>query len=285
VTATRPRTAWMFVLPACLFYAAFVLWPVLHTLVLGAFGEGAPPGGHFVRLLGDERFYKALTNNGLLVVMSLVVQLPLAMGLALLLTGRLPGRGLLRVVYFAPMVVPTAAIGFLWQFIYAPLQQHGLLNELLHAVGLGSVDWLGDPGTDIFAIIVTVSWRYVGFHTVIFMAGLESIPGEVYEAARIDGASGWQAFRDITLPMMRRVIAISATLSIIGSLKYFDIFFIMSRGGGTQGSTELVTTYVYRQAFDARQPGYASALAVALLAVTIAAAVPAMRLLHGRREN
>jgi len=275
----------MFVLPACLFYAVFVLWPIVHTVALGAFGEGAPAGGHFARLLGDERFYKALSNNGLLVVMSLVVQLPLAMGLALLLTGRLPGRGLLRTVYFAPMIVPTAAIGFLWQFIYAPLQQHGLLNELLDAVGLGAFDWLGNSGTDIFAIIVTVSWRYIGFHTVIFMAGLESIPGEIYEAARIDGASEWQAFRDITLPMMRRVIAISATLSIIGSLKYFDIFFIMSRGGGTQGSTELVTTYVYRQAFDAGQPGYASALAVALLVVTVAVSIPAMRLLHGRRES
>jgi len=132
-----------------------------------------------------------------------------------------------------------------------------------------------------------VSWRYIGFHTVIFMAGLESIPQEVYEAARIDGATDWQAFRDVTLPMMRRVIGISATLSIIGSLKYFDVFYIMSPRGGTGGSADLVTTYMYRTAFrpGGGDHGYASAMAVALLAITIIIAVPAMRVLHGRRET
>jgi raffinose/stachyose/melibiose transport system permease protein len=109
----------------------------------------------------------------------------------------------------------------------------------------------------------------------------------LYEAARIDGAGAWQMFRDVTLPMMRRVIAISATLSIIGSLKYFDIFYVMSPGGGTLGSTELVTTYMYRTAFRPGRPefGYASALAVALLVVTMAVAIPTMRLLHGKRET
>lgn len=273
-------------MPACLFYAAFVLWPICQSVAFSLSMGCDTFGGHFAELLfgPDARFFQALGNNILLVVLSLIIQLPFAMGLALLLSGKLPGRGLLRTVYFAPMIVPTVAIGFLWRFIYAPAGQSGLLNELLAGAGLGTVNWLGHPGVDIFAIVVTVSWRYIGFHTVIFMAGLQAIPTELYEAARIDGATEWEAFRDVTLPMMRRVIAISATLSIIGSLKYFDIFYIMSPGGGTNGSADLVTTYMYRTAFEAQRPGYGSAIAVALLVVTVAVALPVMRMLHGRRE-
>lgn len=279
MTATRTRTFWAFVLPACAFYAAFVLWPIVRSLGMSV------GGGHYARLVADARFWLAFSNTLLLVVLSLVIQLPAAMGLALLLCGRLPGRGLFRTVYFAPVVVPTAAVGFLWKFIYAPAEQHGLLNGLLAALGLGPVDWLGSPGIDLLAIVIVVSWRYIGFHTVIFMAGLESIPDEVYEAARIDGASAWESFAEVTLPMMRRVIAVSATLSIIGSLKYFDIFYIMSPGGGTDGSADLVTTYMYRTAFGAKEFGYASALAIVLLVLTFAVAVPAMRLMRGRAET
>ncbi len=278
VTATRPRTFWVFVLPALLFYVAFVVWPIAQSLGMSV------GGGHYARLIADPRFWLALSNTLLLVVLSLAIQLPAAMGLAVLLCGRLPGRGVFRTVYFAPVVVPTAAVGFLWKFLYAPAEQQGLLNGLLAALGLGPVDWLGSPGVDLLAIVIVVSWRYIGFHTVIFMAGLESIPQEVYEAARIDGASAWETFVEVTLPMMRRVIAVSATLSIIGSLKYFDIFYIMSPGGGTDGSADLVTTYMYRTAFRANEFGYASALAVVLLLLTVAVAVPAMRLLHGRSE-
>jgi raffinose/stachyose/melibiose transport system permease protein len=285
VTATRQRTAWLFLLPALVFFAVFVLWPIVHTIGLSLGGEAAP-GGAFARLLHDPKFFTALGNNLLLVVLSLVLQLPIAMALALLLCGRLPGRGVLRTIYFAPMVVPTAAIAFLWQFLYAPAGQGGLLNQALATLGLGTVNWLGDPDVSVFALIAVVSWRYIGFHTVIFMAGIESIPAELNEAARIDGASEWELFRDVTLPMLRRVVAVSATLSIIGSLKYFDIFFILSPGGGARGSaTELVTTYMWRTAF---RPGggdaaYASAMAVALLVVTAAVAVPTMKFLHGKR--
>jgi raffinose/stachyose/melibiose transport system permease protein len=280
---TRHRIAWLFVLPAVLFYALFVLWPILHTIILSLFDPSVGAGAHFIRLAGDGRFYTALTNNVLLVILSLLIQLPIAMGLALLLTGRLPGRGLLRTVYFAPMIVSTAAIAFLWRYIYAPADLGGLINQALAGAGLGTHDWLG-PTTDLFAIVVTVSWRYIGFHTVIFMAGLESIPGDVYEAAQIDGAGRWDVFRHVTVPMMRRVIAICVTLSIIGSLKYFDIFYLMSERGGTKGSADLVTTYMYRTGVDGGETGYASALAVALLVVTVIVAAPAMKLLHGKRE-
>jgi raffinose/stachyose/melibiose transport system permease protein len=283
VTARR-RTAWLFLAPALAFYALFVLWPILHTLALGLFDPDVGAGAHLARLAGDARFVQALTNNLLLVLLSLLIQLPIALGLALLLTGRLPGRGILRTVFFAPMIVPSAAIAFLWQFLYAPGELGGLLNQVLAALGLGAHDWLGDPATDLFAITVTVSWRFIGFHTVLFMAGIESIPAELYEAAQLDGAGGWKSFTGITLPMMRRVITVSATLSIIGSLKYFDIFYLMAPGGGTGGSADLVTTYMYRTAFHGQEVGYGSAMAAALLALTLLVALPAMKLLRGRAE-
>ncbi len=281
------RTVWLLLAPALGVYALFVLWPIIQSVRFSLFVGSDAVGGHFVRLLlrPDVRFFRALGNNVLLVLLSLLIQLPCAMGLALLLSGRLPGRGVFRTVFFAPMVIPTVAIGFLWRFIYQPGWQGGLLNQLLMLVGLGTVDWLGNPGIDLFAIIVTVSWRHVGFHTVIFLAGLQGIPEEIYEAARIDGATAWETFRDITLPMLRPVIAVSATLSLVGSLKYFDIFYVMSPVGGTRGSADLVTTYMYRTAFSALNYGYGSAIAVTLLVITLLVAVPAMRLLQGRRAQ
>jgi raffinose/stachyose/melibiose transport system permease protein len=281
------RTPYAFILPAALFYLVFVLWPIANSGWLAFFdSEGGAVGANFIRLVDDARFRTALGNNVLLVVLSLLVQLPVAMALALLLSGRLPGRGLFRTIYFAPMVLSTAAIGFLWKFLYGPLWEGGPLNALLDAVGLSTVNWLGDPGVDLFAITAVVCWRYIGFHTVILMAGLQGIPGEVYEAARIDGASRWAILRDVTLPMMRPVLAISATLSIIGSLKYFDIFYVMSPSGGQGGSADLVATHMYRTAFPsgggAGDAGYASALATALLVVTLVVALGAIRLLRGR---
>jgi raffinose/stachyose/melibiose transport system permease protein len=281
-------TPYAFILPAALFYLLFVLWPITNTAWLGLAGADgdAAMGASFAQLLDDARFWTALGNNVLLVVLSLLVQLPIAMALALLLAGRLPGRGLFRTIYFAPMILSTAAIAFLWRFLYDPAELGGPINTLLRSVGLPAVGWLSDPDVDLFAITAVVCWRYIGFHAVILLAGLQGIPGDVYEAARIDGASRWITFRDVTLPMMRPVIAISATLSVIGSLKYFDIFYVMSPGGGQDGSADLVATHMYRTAFPPGgglgDAGYASALATALLVVTLLVALVAIRFLRGR---
>ena len=181
------------------------------------------------------------------------------------------------------MVMPSVAIAVLWSYVYLP--ERGLLDQairLFHS-GFGG-DWLGGPKTAMLCVFATICWRYIGFHMVLFMAGITAIPKELYEAARVDGANEWQAFCRITLPMLRPVIAVSATLSIIGSLKYFDLVYMMA-DGAPETSRELMATYVYRLAFDSGQGryGYGSAAAVVLFVLAFCVVGVVMRL--GRRES
>ena len=289
-TTAERRAVFAFLAPAVGVYALFVLLPIVQSVYFSFFrwrGVGAAKDfvglANFAELIGDAVFWRALGHNGILILLSLAIQLPLALLLALLLSGRVRLRGLVRTVWFAPMVMPTVAIAILWGFIYNP--QFGILNEALRRIGLGALahGWLGDPGTSLLAVVVTICWRYTGFHMVIFMAGLESIPEEIYEAARVDGATGVRVLRHITLPLLRRTAAISATLSIIGSLKYFDLVYLMTRGGPMH-SSELATTYTF-SAFRQDRYGYASALAVAMLLVAAAVSFAVLKLFARRREQ
>jgi len=207
-----------------------------------------------------------------LIVLSLVIQLPVAMTLAILLSYPIRGRKVFRAVFFAPMVMPTVAIAVLWSYIYLP--QQGLLDQALRLFGRDTATaWLSDPATALPCVFATICWRYIGFHMVLFMAGLAAIPGELYEAARMDGASEWAIVRRITLPLLRPTIAASATLSVIGSLKYFDLVYMMA-GGAPRANREIMATFVYRQAFEGSQGryGYSAAASVALFAFAFAVA-------------
>jgi raffinose/stachyose/melibiose transport system permease protein len=158
-------------------------------------------------------------------------------------------------------------LGLLWRQFYLPAESGGLVASVLASSGLAAPrgGFLGDGAVGaLVALIATISWRYVGFHMVLFMAGIETIPEELYEAARIDGAGAWQAFRHVTLPSITHVVRISAVLSIVGSLKYFDLVYVMTRGDGPHPhATDLVTTYMYKTAFLEARYGYGSAVAVA----------------------
>jgi raffinose/stachyose/melibiose transport system permease protein len=165
-------------------------------------------------------FWRASLHNAGLLVLSLAVQLPLAAFLAILLQYPTRCRGLFRTLFFAPMIMPSVAIAVLWTYIYLPEQ--GILDRIIGLVRPGfAMGWLSDPATVMFCVFVTVCWRYTGFHMVLFMAGLSGIPEELYEAARLDGAGEVAVTRHITLPLLRPVLGVSATLSVIGSLKYF----------------------------------------------------------------
>jgi raffinose/stachyose/melibiose transport system permease protein len=171
------------------------------------------------------------------------------------------------------MILPGVVIGIVWCQLYAP--GDGLFVKLLASAGLPFPEggFLGTGATALVAVIVTISWRYTGFHMVLFMAGIESIPEEQYEAARVDGAGAWQCFRWVTLPSLGPVIRISAVLSIVGSLKYFDLIWVMTRGGPPEHETELMTTYMYHVGIMGNRLGYGSALAVAGFLVSIAVVV------------
>lgn len=232
---------------------------------------------NFGELLGKGAFWSALGNNALLLVLSLLIQLPIALGLAVLLSYPVRGRWLFRTVFFAPMVMPSVAIAVLWSYIYLPAD--GLLDQVIGLFNKGFAGtWLANSTTAMLCVFVIICWRYIGFHMVLFMAGIATIPEDLYEAARIDGASEWQAFRHVTVPMLRPVIAVSATLSIIGSLKYFDLVYMMMPEGTDQ---ELMATYVYKQAFRQERIGYGSAAAVVLF--LIAFAVVAVIMLRRRK--
>ena len=211
---------------------------------------------NFRSLFSDPIFWLALRNNVLLLVGSLLVQLPISLGIALLLHYPTWGRAFLRTAFFTPMIIPTAAIAVLWQYLYEP--HNGVCTALIRLFRPDfTYAWLATPGTSLLWIFVTICWQYIGFHTVLFMAGLSTIPEELYEAARLDGASELQICRRIILPCLKPTLTVSATLSIIGSLKYFDLVYLMGSGlpetaAGSAG------TYVYRLAFDENQGAMAT---------------------------
>jgi len=284
----RRTTVWLLLIPALAFYLAFVVLPIVQSFHVSFFDWPTPEPrptrfvglDNYRKLLGDDIFWKALGHNVLLVVLSLVIQLPIALFLAVLLSGRVFARAFFRTVYFTPMILPSVVIAILWSQIYATAAYQGLLVRLLDALNLPFPEsgFLGEPNVALIAIIATISWRYVGFHMVLFLAGIETIDERLYEAARVDGANGWQLFRHITLPSLTPVIRISAVLSIVGSLKYFDLVYIMTGGGPPVSATELLTTYMFNQGIRSTRGGYASAVAVAGFVISLLVVVVVMSL-------
>lgn len=293
----RAGSAYLFVLPALAVYALFVILPIGESCRLSLFrwhSAFAPPRfcglDNFAELFTDNIFWLALWHNVLLLVMSLAVQIPLAIALAVMLSYPTRTQGLFRTAFFAPMIMPTAAIAVLWMAIYEP--ERGPLAWLVTrlAAGLG-VDnlqclFLASPQTALFWVFVTICWRHTGFHMVLFLAGIAAIPDDLYEAARLDGASEWHVFRHVTLPLLKPALAISATLSIIGSLKYFDLVYIMAEGA-TEEARELMATYIYRLAFANAlgRYGYGSAAAVMLLLVCALVVIPTYAKMGRARQD
>lgn len=271
-------------LPALLCFGAFVVYPIVHTCLLSFFSWSAVQQTrlavglrNYTDLLADPNFLVALRNNGLFIVLSLAVQVPLALLLAVGLGSTLRRHQVLRTVFFAPFVMPIVAVGLMWRLIYEP--NFGALNALLtacHAESLAK-GWLGEAGLAIFAVIAVSCWRYVGFHMMILLAGLQAIPEEMYEAARLDGASGWQAFRNVTLPLLRKVLLVDALLIVVGSVRIFDLVKVMSDGGPGYAS-DVLATFMFRAAFTEDRMGYGAAIAVVMLLVTLGFTVVYLKL-------
>jgi ABC-type sugar transport system permease subunit len=284
--STRTRRRWRrhlagyaFVGPALAVLAAFLLYPTGYSLWLSLHEwDGYTPGwGPFVglanyrTLAADEVFWRATGNSIVFVVVRTPLEVGLAFLLALLLNRRLPARSLLRTLFFVPVVMSLIVVTLIFQRVYEP--NTGLLNTFLQAVGLGAWThpWLGDPATALPAVIAVSVWKNVGFSLVILLAGLQGLPRDVLEAARVDGAGPRQLVLRVIAPLMRPILALTALLSIIGGLKVFDLVFIMTRGGPTY-STEVLATMLYREAFELNHMGVASAIAVILVALVLSIA-------------
>jgi len=268
----------IFVGPAFLVFALFGLLPILFNVALSLFRTDLMSPGAYVgirnyaNLLHDSIFLQSLGNNLLMVVGSFLAHMPLALLLANILFSKIKGAHFFQSVFFLPCVVCGAAIGLTWTFIYN--SEFGLVNRILEALRLASMkrQWLSDEGTVMVAIIVVVMWQFVGYHMVIQLAAMRNISPTLYEAAAIDGASGWTQFVKITMPLIRPILKIDAVLIVTGSLKYFDLVFTMTGGGPNHGS-EVLSTYMYYQGFRTLKYGYASAIGNVLVLLCAAVIV------------
>ncbi|WP_233221070.1 carbohydrate ABC transporter permease [Streptomyces carminius] len=266
--------------PAIITFLAFVIFPVALAAYYGFYqwkGYGEPTDwvglNNYKLILTDPLFHDALGHNGLILVLSLLIQGPLAIVLALLLNQRIRGRSAIRVLIFVPYIISEVIVGTGWGLM---LQSNGAVNDLLHQIGLGSLeaDWIADPDLAIWSLMAIISWKYIGFAVILMLAGLQSIPDEIFEAAQIDGASYWQIQRRITLPLLGPTIRIWAFLSIIGSLQLFDLVYIIwgQYVSGTAG-TSTMAIYMLAQGRNAGNYGYGSAVAVVMFVISLIVAL------------
>ncbi len=283
---SRSRRRWatvaLFVAPALLLYLLLVIAPVFQAMYYSGFDwNGLAPLDDFVgldnfkRAFQDDVFTGAVAHNGIFVLLSLAVQLPFALGVAMILNERLRGRALLRVLFFAPFVLSEVVTGVIWTLV---LQPDGLVDHGLDRVGLDPLihQWLADPSIVLYTLFVVISWKYFGFHMILYLAGLQQIPRELEEAAEIDGATRLQVLRYVTLPLLGPAIRISAFLSIIGAIQLFDLVWVMT-GGGPVNASNTMAVYMIDQSFKRFQFGYASAVAVIMLVISLLIALTYQR--------
>ena len=266
--------------PAIIVFLTFVILPVVLAGYYGFFrwkGYGRPTDfvglGNYKIILTDPTFIDALRHNGMIVLLSLVIQGPIAVLLALLLNQRIRGRSVIRVLIFVPYVVSEVIVGTGWSLM---LQTNGAVNDFLRTIGLGRLasEWLSDPHIAIWSLMTIITWKYIGFAIILFMAGLQNIPDELVEAASIDGARYWQIQRYITLPLLGPTIRIWAFLSMIGSLQLFDLVYIIwgQYVAGTAGVSTMAT-YMVQNGRNAGNFGYGSAVAVVLFMISLVLAL------------
>ncbi|GMQ58467.1 sugar ABC transporter permease [Vallitalea sediminicola] len=265
----------VFLLPTCLVFSTFILYPIFSTFINSFFDWSGLSDQktfigltNYIDLFQDSSFKATLVNNLYVIIASVLFQIPLGLLLALVIVKNNFRNKLLSIIYFLPYLLSTMAVGLVWTLFYDPY--FGVINNALKSIGVEKwqVTWLADPKTALVAVLIVVIWFYAPFYMVILRAALVGVSKSLYEAAEIDGASKSQQFFKITLPTIKPTLVTSSILSIVGSLKSFDIFYIMTNGGpGT--STELVGTYMYKQAFVNYKMGYASSIAFVMFLITL----------------
>jgi raffinose/stachyose/melibiose transport system permease protein len=277
----RPGTRWelaVLLAPALVLFILFVLVAIGVAVYYSFFDwNGFGPLNHvvgfanYLKALADPVFQGAIWHNVVFAVLSLVIQLPLCLGLALLLNGRFRGRAALRLIAFTPYVLSEAITAVVWLSL---LQPDGVLDQVLRGLGLGGLvhDWLADQDLVLYTLFAVITWKYIGFGIILFLAGLQGVPPDLLEAAALDGASPWQATRRIVLPLLAPTVRIWIFLAVIGSLQLFDLVWIMTLGGPAGASTTMAS-YLVDRGFRRYQFGYGSAVAVVLFLICFAFAL------------
>lgn len=275
----------LFIAPSLILFGGIIFYSIIMSfryslLDWNGFGEGTFVGlANYVEMFQDKVFLRAAWNSLLLGVITLLTQLPLALLLALILTSGIKREGFFRTVFFIPMTLSSVVIGQLWLKIYNP--SYGILNSLLGALGLESWqrNWLGDVNTALFSAFVPIIWQNVGYHMLLFYTSIKSISKEVTEAARLDGATRFTSAIYITIPLVKPMIRTCAIFVIIGSLKAFDMIYVLTNGGPVH-MTEVPSSLMFSSIFNLNKYGYGSAIAIFIVVECIVMAVMLQKLFH-----
>lgn len=261
------RTGWLFMAPALLLLLLVFAYPILRSLGLSLFTQNLGTElkpifsgvANYTRMIGDGRFWNTLWNTSIFTTASVVVELVLGMAFALILHQSFKGRGIVRTIAILPWALPTALIGLAWAWIFN--DQFGVWNDLLIRLGIlnQGINWLGDPTLAMLAVIAADAWKTTPFISILLLAGLQSIPQDLYEARAIDGATAWQNFRQITLPLLMPQILIALLFRFAQAFGIFDLIQVMT-GGGPGGATEMVSLYIYATVMRYLDFGYGAAL-------------------------
>ncbi|MDN5687418.1 MAG: sugar ABC transporter permease [Brachybacterium sp.] len=268
----RRITPYIFVGPAALLFLTFSLVPIIIAITLSfqdtqTLGDGDWVGLQNFRELGSDNLFRtALVNTLVFAVGTVPTSMAIGLALAVALNRPLPGRGVLRALFFVPMVAAGVVVGVIMSWIFNT--DYGVANNALGVLGLGRVPWLTSPSMAMFTLIIVVVWTRIGFCMVIYLGALQSVPGEIIEAASIDGAGPWVRFRRISFPMLAPTTSILLILNVVFSLQAFDIIYVLT-GGGPGFSTTVLIQYVFRAAFQDAQMGYAAALGLVLVAILL----------------
>ncbi len=292
-TTGAHSAAFWFLAPALTAILVFFFLPVLAALILSftdfdIYALGNPDHLRFIglqnyaRLLENPLFWKALGNTFYFVLVGGPLSVAVSLGAALLVNAKLVRlKGFFRAAYFMPVVTTLVAIAVVWRYLYHP--RYGMLNYGLGLIGIDSIDWLGDPAWAMHAIIIMAIWKNFGYNMIIFIAGLQSIPEQVYEAAKIDGANGWQQFWHVTLPMLAPTFLFVGIITMIGYFQLFAEPYVMTQGGPSNATLSIVLL-MYEEGFRWWNMGYAAAVAFVLFLVILIATLVQLRLQKGAYE-
>lgn len=282
------KVAALFLAPVTILLLVFILYPIIDTFITSGYQwNGISSAKKFIgfenwkTLLADKNFWIAFRNNLVIMVLSIVIQIPIGLALATFLDFGGKKLTIFKVIWFVPLLMSSVAIGFL--FTYALATNGGIVSTISGWFGGGNIDLLGNPKTALLTVIIVICWQFTPFYMVYFMAAFTNIPYDVFEAARIDGATRGQYFWRIALPLLVPSMKSAAILSMVGSLKYFDLIYVMT-GGGPGTSTELMATYMYKQSFKNFNMGYGSAVAGGMFILISMVALITMKLLKGKEE-
>lgn len=286
----RRRDLWVaffFVLPVVVILLSISIFPMVYSFYLslckwdiGMGGQRVFIGaGNYLRLFSDARFFNSLKNTGRVLLFGVGAQFLLGLALALLLNRSFRGRSLVVTLFLLPMMISPVVVGCIWKIIYH--YQYGPLNYLLNRLGFHSVNWLGSGSVSPYSIVLADIWEWTPFMVITLLAGLQAIPDDLYEAARVDGASRWQIFTGVVFPLLRPVVIIAILIRVMDAFKIFDLVVLLTMGGPGQAS-ESVAFYNYLTGFKYFSMGYASAMSYFQLAVIVAIANVFLRSWRGR---